>query len=90
MREQRESDASETWCLASSIAAFALPGLKMFRELSIGHPADRTAQEWNDDLNEMIWAFTQIVDDETWSFKDPERVQAALRKFGADFLNLWW
>ena len=89
-RAERGFDDTETWSLASTIAAFALPRLKRFKEVNIGHPGDATEEEWAADVDEMIWAFQQIVDDETWSFKEPERVAAALRLFGDRSLNLWW
>lgn len=89
-RAERGFDDTETWSLASTIAAFVLPRLKRFREVSQGHPADRTEEQWTADLDEMIWAFQQIVDDESWSFEEAERLTDALRKFGDQFMNLWW
>lgn len=89
-REERGFDDTETWSLASTIAAFILPRLKRFKELEDGHPNFVTEQEWKNDLDEMIWTFQQIVDNDTWSFEDETRVMDGLALFSENFFNLWW
>lgn len=89
-RTERGFDDTETWSLATTIAAFVLPRLRRFREVSNGHPSRKSEAEWDSDLDEMIWALQQIIDNDTWSFEEPERVATALRKFGDNYLDLWW
>ena len=92
-REERGWDDTDTWSLASTIARFALPRLRRFREINNGHPMGVTAEEWDREIDEMIFAMEQVASDEGfWDWDEPtgDRVQRGLELFGSKFLHLWW
>lgn len=93
-RRTRGWDDSDTWSLDGTIAKFALPRLKRFRELNNGFPGgdDMTMEKWNAQLDDMIYALgicvremDDIVDDADW-----DRVEKGLEAFGKNFRHLWW
>ena len=91
-RRIRGWDDSETWGLSGIIAKFTLPRLKRFKELNIGYPWPLTSEEWDAELDDMIYALeicvqehTELVDEADWF-----RVQHGLELFGVRFRDLWW
>ena len=53
-----------------------------------GHPADLTEEEWEATLDEMIWAFNHIVNDDM-EYEINEREQKGLNMFSKHFGSLW-
>ena len=98
-RKTRGWDDSETWSLDVTIAKFVLPRLKRFKELNMGYPDNnqfgmpRTKKEWDDILDEIIFAMEFMSSDERFDCEDTEtweRVQKGLSLFGDWFTHLWW
>jgi hypothetical protein len=88
----------DTWNLDHSIANYALPRLKRFKEINNGHPISLTEEEWDFMLDEMIYAMeylaTQWEDD--WddinlgSEENYARFVKGMEYFGKHFQSLWW
>jgi len=92
-RAERGWDDTETWSLCTTIAHFALPRLKRFKEVNNGHPMGLTEDEWDRELDEMIFAMEKASEDSgIWDWDEPtaDRVQRGLELFGSKFLHLWW
>ncbi len=91
---------SETWCLDSVICQFILPRLIRFKEVNIGFPGgDVTAQQWDDMLDEMIFAFDWSLNNEEPKYEgltdkeknaNWERYQKGMDLFAKWFRHLWW
>ena len=54
-RKENGFDDSETWNLQTTIAKFALPRLKWFKERHYDHPCDITFEKWDEILDNMIF-----------------------------------
>ena len=68
-----------------------LKSLRRFRENVFSHPAYMTEKEWNNALDEMIFAFEWYSqEDEPWDGgKNDERAQKGAELFGKHFRGLW-
>lgn len=91
-RITRGWDDSDTWALDATIALFALPRLKRFRQLTIGYPVGLTEGEWKRILNEIEW-FLEKSSDGAIQLKDQEereRYKKAKLLWGEYFNSLWW
>ena len=94
-------DNYDTWSMDHTLAPIILPMLVQLKETTHGHPADLTEQEWDDILDEMIWAFEQKCRDDWMEDYDynkwdqeganahQERMTNGFRLFGTYFENLW-
>ena len=94
----------ETWGLYHTIAVHLLPRLERFKELTIAHPTDLSSEEWDEQLNIMIFALRHILYEENesedlekklLSFDQHKNIwyeirEEGLRKIGNRFMNLWW
>lgn len=82
----------DTWSLSGTVAKFALPRLKRFKELNNGHPVNMTEDSWNAAIDDMIYALEICVkeDDSFVEDADWERVEKGLLEFGHHFRDLWW
>ncbi len=89
-RRIRGWDDSETWSLDFSLAKLILPRLKRFKELTIGVPASLTEEQWNEYLDDMIFAFEFLADENSLPEMVPERVRNGLDLFARWYRNLWW
>lgn len=94
-RAARGWDDSETWHLSGTIAEFALPRLKRFKEISIAYPSDSnlTPEDWDLILDDIIYSLEVEIDDN--SSVDPttidwSRAQKGNMLFGQYFRDLWW
>lgn len=91
-RRTRGWDDSDTWNLDSTIAKFALPRLRRFKELTCGHPGNLTAEEWDSILDDIIYGLEACI--LSTEGKGPEinwkRHQRGLEFFGKWFFHLWW
>jgi hypothetical protein len=56
----------DTWSMDSTLSHIVLPMLIQLKATQHGHPANLTEQEWDDILDEMIWAFEQKCRDDGW------------------------
>ena len=54
----------DTWSMDHTLAHIVLPMLVQLKLTQHGHPANLTEQEWDDILDEMIWAFEQKCRDD--------------------------
>ena len=85
------SDA-DTWNLDITVAQFILPRLIRFKELNNGYPHEMTSEEWDDILDDMIYAM-EIYSDYDLPMElecDWERVERGSAYFGKYFRDLWW
>lgn len=93
-RRIRGFDDSETWSLDLRIAKFVLPRLKRFKEISITNPMDLTEEEWDNILDEIIYAMEICSNDDNFLKGEDEidwnRVHNGLELFGERFRDLWW
>ena len=63
---------SECWSLDSTFTKYMLPRLKHFRNMKrYSYPPDVTPEEWENILDEIIWAFDYMANDEKY-LKMPE------------------
>jgi len=54
----------DTWSMDHTLAPIILPMLVQLKATKHGYPADLTEQEWDEILDEMIWAFEQKCRDD--------------------------
>lgn len=87
---------SETWSLYSNISMFILPRLIRFKEVNIGYPMNFTPKQWDEILDDIIFAFewTLIEDEHTDDMKmwrlNWKRADKGFKLFGKYFMHLWW
>lgn len=61
------SDA-ECWSLDCTLTKFILPRLKHFKKINVNsHPANITSEQWNEILDEIIWTFEYMNDEERFN-----------------------
>ena len=74
-----------------SLAKIIAPRLKRFKRNLHGHPAFMTKKEWDDLLDEMIWAFEWCAAGKQFSApkSECERAAAAFEEFGKHYMHLW-
>lgn len=91
-RLTRGWDDSETWALDETIARFALPRLRRFRQLNCGHPSNLSGlDEWNGILDEIEWYLGQVAACEFDAAPEHvNRMIAARKLWGEYFEDLWW
>jgi hypothetical protein len=53
---------SEVWDLDMTISKFVLPRLKMFKSYVASYPTNMTSDEWQEKLDDMIFAFQWHID----------------------------
>jgi hypothetical protein len=97
-------DNYDTWSMDSTLSLLIHPMLVQLKATQHGHPANMTEQEWNEILDEMIWAFEQKCRDEWesdyYEYEDDnteragakahqERMSNGFRLFGKYYENLW-
>jgi hypothetical protein len=88
--EHVEIEPHDTWSMDCTLAMIIHPMLVQLKATQHGHPASLTEQEWNEILDEMIWAFghkskeMDAGDNET-----QERLTNAFMLFGKYYENLW-
>lgn len=84
---------SDTWSLDFKIAQYVAPRLRRFKELNNGYPGDLTAEEWDDMLDDMIYAMEAVANEDDLDEQkniDYKRMQRGLDLFGERFRGLWW
>ncbi len=87
-------DDSELWSLNTSIARFALPRLKRFKEVSPGVSGNFTEKQWHKTLDKMILSMELVIrNTEGPGFvigKERKKMEEGLALFSKHFLGLWW
>lgn len=79
----------EMWCLATSIAKFALPRLKQFMVTVEKNPHNYSASL--KDFECMIYSFQKIIDGEHLyvSKKEISKIQQGLNLFSKHLVEMW-
>ncbi|MDA9302467.1 hypothetical protein N9Q27_00655 [bacterium] len=76
-------DPHDTWSMDHTLAHIITPMLVQLKETQHGYPADLTEQEWDDILDEMIWAFEQKSrvdwDEDFYEYEDDDTQQFGVR-----------
>ncbi len=97
-RRTRGWDDSVTWNLDKTIAEFAIPRLKRFKEITQTCPNDLTEEEWNEILDKMIYGFQRLNDefdlllleeDQETINTNTKKMNEGLRLFGEYLPGLW-
>ena len=58
---------SECWSLNYNFSRYMLPRLKHFKKMTrYSYPSDVTPEEWENILDEIIWVFEYMVDEEKY------------------------
>ena len=91
----------DTWSMDCTLAHIILPMLKQLKETKHGYLIDLTEQEWDEILDEMIWAFQkkcrndwmEDYDYNDWDMEgmkaEQERISNGFRLFGKYYESLW-
>ena len=91
----------DTWSMDQTLAPIILPMLVQLKATQHGHPANLTEKEWDDILDEMIWAFEQKCRDDWMRDYDynkwdsdgatahQKRMTNGFKLFGKYYENLW-
>jgi hypothetical protein len=79
-------DNYDTWSMDSTLSLLIHPMLVQLKATQHGHPANMTEQEWNEILDEMIWAFEQKCRDD-WESDYYEYEDDNTERFG---MKLVW
>ena len=79
-------DNYDTWSMDSTLSLLIHPMLVQLKATQHGHPANMTEQEWDEILDEMIWAFEQKCRDD-WESDYYEYEDDNTERFG---LKLVW
>lgn len=89
---------SQLWNLDATIAKHLLPKMiARFKDITNSHPADLTAEEWDNVLAKLIWYADQVVDDNGWyprySREDTRKylddMEECAELFAKYFRDLW-
>jgi len=91
-RITRGWDDSDTWELDFTIAKFVLPRLKRFKELNLLYPPETTEEQWDKDLDDIIFAMEVEVygNENKLGPEGWDRVHKGFQLFGKHFRGLWW
>lgn len=94
-RKTRGFDDSETWSLQQSLSRVILPRLKRFKEVRVGYPSDLSQEEWDNILEDMVFAFEFFASDDQYTKypsdgKEYKRALKGIKLFSKRFGNLWW
>ena len=86
----------ELWNLYTSIALFIYPRLVAFRKMNKSRPSHLSDIEWNEMLDEMIFAFQYALEmddkpykNEEEKTKDYKKAKKGLTLFAKNFFDLW-
>ena len=79
-------DNYDTWSMDSTLSLLIHPMLVQLKATQHGHPANMTEQEWDEILDEMIWAFEQKCRDD-WESDYYEYEDDNTERFG---MKLVW
>ena len=82
----------DTWDLDRAAAAWLLPRLVRFAELSNAHPQETSEEEWDTILEQMVSALQVIAhhDQDDWTIAQKRCVDDGLLLLAKHWLDLWW
>ncbi len=91
-RRTRGWDDSVTWNLDQQIAVWLAPRLHRFRELNNGFPSDSSPDDWDAELDEMVWAAEWYAKNvyETRDKQEWTRAMYGIRQVTVRLKELWW
>ena len=87
-RLTRGWDDSELWNLDNTISEFVLPRLKRFKAYQDCHPSYMTEEEWDQNLDKMILAFENNLEDFPTKEQD-KQAEEGLALFAKYYVHLW-
>ena len=92
--EEREEevriDGWDLWNLDQTLAKIIYPALVSFKEKLNTYPSDLTLEEWEANIDKMIFSFNQIATDDIYlTGKDENEIQEGLDLFAKYFRALW-
>lgn len=84
-------EAGDLYNMYNTFAIVIAPCLRQFREERAGYPSAITSEEWEAILDELVWTFDKLIEDDTGiiSSEDEKRVQAGMELFGKWYRHLW-
>jgi hypothetical protein len=91
-RLTRGWDDSDLWSLDQTLSKLILPRLKLFRDNLHGYPVGMTMEEWEQKLDEMIFAHEFLAGEQRWGTYSSDlwaRVQNGLDLFAKHYCSLW-
>lgn len=82
---------NQLWSLDYNLAKIIYPRLKAFKEYKrMGYPSDLKPNAWEDMLDDMVFAFKDILDDDIGFDEEKyKRREKGLRLFYERFGDLW-
>ena len=84
--EKIEIEPFDTWSMDATLAMIIHPMLVQLKDTQHGHPDKVTEKEWDDILDEMIWAFEQKCRDD-WMEDYYNYEEDASEKFGVKLVS---
>jgi len=85
-------DTTEVINMDTTIARFALPRLKRFKEITRSYPSHLTEEEWDNILDKMIFAMEYFASDMKYDNTDPlvtVKAEEGAELLGKYFGSLW-
>lgn len=85
-------DEREVWNLDRTLGTYIYPRLIELKKIKHGYPYDLTEEEWNFCLDEMIFSFKTLSEDENYNGfyqKTSDRIQNGLNLFAKYYTALW-
>jgi len=79
----------ETWGLFLTTSTFLLPRLERFKEINIAHPMDLTSEEWDEQLDLMIFALRHIIYEEQANCGEGDELKEELLKYNKH-IDIWY
>ena len=75
----------EVWNLDDTVSKWIVPRLKAFREETIGYPPDMGFEDWQTELDEMIFGFefegSEWYEKNVFPIKDQDAKNAKIREY---------
>lgn len=85
-------DEREVWNLDRTLGAYIYPRLIEFKKIKHGYPDDISEEIWDHHLDEMVFAFKTLSEDDNYLGFDQEtfdRIQNGLNLFAKYYTALW-
>lgn len=84
-RKTRGYSDIEVWNLDDTVSKWIVPRLKAFREETIGYPPDMGFEDWQAEIDEMIFGFEfdchEWYEKNVFSIKDPAEKEAKMERY---------
>ena len=79
----------ELWSLDHTIATFIVPRLIEFKHKTKSYPNDLSQEQWDEMLDDMIYAFSQHLEIDPFKQYDEDRYDRGMKAFANYFKDLW-